>query len=74
MFSMCSELTPRAHVPDNRIPQLMQPSQSRKKLGLFRLGLETLDFDLKHSCFQLLFLADWWSGSTVSYYCDKEVS
>jgi len=21
---------------------------------------------------QLLFLADWWSGSTVSYYCDKE--
>ena len=22
---MCSELTPRAHVPDNRIPQLMQP-------------------------------------------------
>ena len=25
MFSMCSELTPRAHVPDNRIPQLMQP-------------------------------------------------
>ena len=25
MFSMCSELTPRAHVPDNRIPQFMQP-------------------------------------------------
>ena len=25
MFSMCSELAPRAHVPDNRIPQLMQP-------------------------------------------------
>ena len=25
MFSMCSELTPRAPVPDNRIPQLMQP-------------------------------------------------
>ena len=25
MFSMCSELTPRADVPDNRIPQLMQP-------------------------------------------------
>ena len=22
---MCSELTPRAHIPDNRIPQLMQP-------------------------------------------------
>ena len=27
MFSMCSELTPRAHVRDNRIPQLMQPCQ-----------------------------------------------
>ena len=25
MFSMCSELTPRARIPDNRIPQLMQP-------------------------------------------------
>ena len=25
MFSMCSELTPRAHIPDTRIPQLMQP-------------------------------------------------
>ena len=25
MFSMCSELTPRAPIPDTRIPQLMQP-------------------------------------------------
>ena len=25
MFSMCSELTPRARIPDTRIPQLMQP-------------------------------------------------
>ena len=25
MFSMCSELAPRAHIPDTRIPQLMQP-------------------------------------------------
>ena len=25
MFSMCSELTPRACVPDARIPQFMQP-------------------------------------------------
>ena len=31
MFSMCSELTPRAHVPDNRIPQLMQPCHSGEK-------------------------------------------
>ena len=25
MFSMCSELSPRARIPDTRIPQLMQP-------------------------------------------------
>ena len=25
MFSTCSELTPRARIPDTRIPQLMQP-------------------------------------------------
>ena len=25
MSSMCSELTPRARIPDTRIPQLMQP-------------------------------------------------
>ena len=25
MFSMCSELTPRARILDTRIPQLMQP-------------------------------------------------
>ena len=25
MFSMCSEFTPRARIPDTRIPQLMQP-------------------------------------------------
>ena len=35
MFSMCSELTPRAHVLDNRIPQLMQPwCQPSSQLGL----------------------------------------
>ena len=28
MFSMCSELTPRARIPDTRIPQLMQPCRS----------------------------------------------
>ena len=31
MFSMCSELTPRAPIPDTRIPQLMQPC---RELGL----------------------------------------
>ena len=27
MFSMCSELTPCARIPDTRIPQFMQPCQ-----------------------------------------------
>ena len=35
---MCSELTPRAHVPDNRIPQLMQPCDSFFKIFHVRLG------------------------------------
>ena len=29
MFSMCSELTPRARILDTRIPQLMQPWRRR---------------------------------------------
>ena len=32
MFSMCSELTPRARIPDTRIPQLMQPCQGIRSL------------------------------------------
>ena len=40
MFSMCSELTPRARIPDSRIPQFMQPwsmelffQESKKNAG-----------------------------------------
>ena len=29
MFSMCSELTPRAPIPDGRMEQIMQPYQGR---------------------------------------------
>ena len=35
MFSMCSELTPRARIPDTRIPQFMQPCLG---LGLVNVG------------------------------------
>ena len=40
MCSMCSELTPRARIPDTRIPQLMQPClrnrrHSKRKYTLF---------------------------------------
>ena len=34
MFSMCSELTPRARIPDTRIPQLMQPWAGGDMLSL----------------------------------------
>ena len=29
MFSMCSELTPRAPIPDGRMEQIMQPCQEK---------------------------------------------
>ena len=34
MFFMCSELTPRARIPDTRIPQLMQPWAGGDMLSL----------------------------------------
>ena len=35
MFSMCSELTPRARIPDIRLPQLMQPCLGMCKKQVF---------------------------------------
>ena len=32
MFSMCSELTPRAPIPDGRMEQIMQPCSGRWKM------------------------------------------
>ena len=32
---MCSELTPRARIPDTRIPQLMQPCPQKQELSLY---------------------------------------
>ena len=34
---------------------------------------QTILMFLRFLLCQLLFLADWWSGSTVSYYCDRQV-
>ena len=34
MFSMCSELTPRARIPDTRIPQLMRPCSTVSFLSM----------------------------------------
>ena len=57
MFSMCSELTPRAPIPDTRIPQVMQPclygeaKETMKRAiriinDLDNTGMETLDLFL----------------------------
>ena len=40
MFSMCSELTPRARIPDTRIPQLMQPCGGEGGVGGRGNGLQ----------------------------------
>ena len=47
MFSMCSELTPRARILDTRIPQLMQPCTlvSPFMNKILKLDFE-LDFDI----------------------------
>ena len=37
MFSMCSELTPRARIPDTRITQLMQPCWARIVYKMYSL-------------------------------------
>ena len=42
MFSMCSELTPRARIPVTRIPQLMQPC-SKKDLHALAQNIEIND-------------------------------
>ena len=42
MFSMCSELTPCAHIPDTRIPQLMQPCHMEAKFDKKNIPPEDL--------------------------------
>ena len=56
MFSMCSELAPRAHIPDTRIPQLMQPCiyNNHKKSQLSQKNI------------QLTLLAVNWNDAKVS--------
>ena len=46
MFSMCSELTPRARIPDTRIPQLMQPWLRAQQKSLHKLMQCTTCSDL----------------------------
>ena len=51
MFSLCSELTPRARIPDTRIPQLMQPCHKVYNNDFYRFQMEI--GDLKRSNYQL---------------------
>ena len=60
MFSMCSELAPRAHVPDNRIPQLMQPwSQFSSFIKITRFCPKSQSWDLCNAL-QCLTCTDMW--------------
>ena len=56
MFSMCSEHTPRAPIPDTRIPQLMQPWRATHKRSLekelattLKLATKEITDDLRES-------------------------
>ena len=49
MFSMCSEFTPRAPVPDNRIPQLMQPCSYITMPIKERIGIYVWQSKVKHT-------------------------
>ena len=53
---MCSELTPRARIPDIRIPQLMQPCPEQTLLT--QLGLRTYTIQLD-TCITLWIHASW---------------
>ena len=44
MFSMCSELTPRARILDTRIPQFMQPCPCRCKTFTYFIFRLTITF------------------------------
>ena len=51
MFSMCSKLTPRARIPDTRIPQLMQPcftSANYEQLRAINHILSNIQYFLKN--------------------------
>ena len=71
MFSMCSELTPRARIPDTRIPQLMQPwttdggIECLKPINIF---LKITSFCLKIST-KLLFFHQIIASESCLYNC-----
>ena len=51
MFSMCSELTPRARIPDTRIPQYMQPCQGLSTSRTTRNTNYTFPFMINNGLF-----------------------
>ena len=53
MFSMCSELTPRARILDTRIPQLMQPCPTHRAERLFLAKVHLAPSHQKLNMFQI---------------------
>ena len=70
MFSMCSELTPRACIPDTRIPQLMQPCP--KYIFYPKYKLHTL-WDFVAGCAEKIFVSKFQDKSNflrpLDIYC-----
>ena len=82
MFSMCSELTPRAPIPDSRIAQFMQPRLPKVSLEfvtvyftsclnivfLQRVASEYCKFFVVFNCGCYLFTMRWWPGILWYFY------
>ena len=69
MFSMCSELTPRASIPETRIPQLMQPWVWYFKVCVFNEELFFCDKNM--FCEILIFCVEF--DITKRAFLDKSV-
>ena len=81
MFSMCSELTPRAPIPDSRIAQFMQPcvqpymyfiksSRQRKKLSISYKTGQTLGDNRN---FAMTVLVRLFRRGMVQFYKGKKI-
>ena len=50
MFSMCSELTPRARIPDTNLPQFMQPCRTERVNCFCAKNVSRGHKSLLHTC------------------------
>ena len=70
MFSRCSELTPRAPIPDGRMAQIMQPSESRLSIGQYKSTFWLIHHVLEFRTDPANQLT-WWSGLPRSLELDR---